>query len=90
MSEPSDETLLEFPCRFPVKAFGDRDSDFERTVFELIKHHVPELERGDLTHKQSSNGRYISVTAHITARSKAQLDAIYTDLSSHEAVLMAL
>lgn len=86
----SDKTLLEFPCRFPVKAFGERNSDFEAVVFDLVRAHVPELERGDLTRRLSSNGRYISVTAHITARSKAQLDAIYNDLSNADAVLMAL
>lgn len=86
----SETTLLEFPCRFPVKAFGEKDNDFQDIVFELIKAHVPELEPGDLSHRLSSNARYIAVTAHITARSQAQLDAIYHDLSAHSAVLMAL
>lgn len=90
MANSYNDTLLEFPCRFSVKAFGEKDSDFEQTVFELIKPHAPDLEAGDLTHKQSSSGRYLSVTAHITARSKAQLDAIYRDLSNHDAVVMAL
>lgn len=86
----TETTLLEFPCRFPIKAFGEKDTGFEATVFGLVKAHAPELERGDLTRKLSSNGRYIAVTAHIVARSKPQLDAIYNDLSNHDAVLMAL
>lgn len=88
--ESPEDTLLEFPCRFPVKAFGDKDSDFENVVFDLIQPHVPELKHSDLTRKYSSSGRYVSVTAQITAHSKAQLDAIYNDLSDHDAVLMAL
>lgn len=90
MADESKDTLLEFPCQFPVKAFGNKGGDFENIVFDLIKAHVPELKRSDLTRKHSSSGRYISVTAHITVHSKAQLDAIYTDLSDHDAVIMAL
>lgn len=86
----TDMTLLEFPCRFPIKAFGEKGSHFEETIFNLVKTHVPELKIDDLTHKTSSNGRYISVTATITAQSKAQLDAIYQDLTAHDAVVMAL
>lgn len=86
----SDPTLLEFPCRFPVKAFGEKDSGFESTVFALVKAHVPELEGDDLSYNVSSGGRYIAVTAHIIARSQTQLDAIYADLTDNPAVLMAL
>lgn len=85
-----DRTLLEFPCRFPIKAFGEKDSGFENKVFALVKAHVPELKNEDLSHKISSGGRYIAVTATIVARSQAQLDAIYNDLSDSRDVLMAL
>lgn len=84
------DTLLEFPCRFPLKVFGAADGDFEAVVFELVKPHVPELERDDLSRNLSSAGRYVSVTVEIIARSKGQLDAIYTDLTASDDVLMAL
>lgn len=86
----SEDSLMEFPCHFSVKAFGEKDADFEDIIFNLVKAHVTELERGDLSYKLSSNGRYISVTVNIIARSQAQLDAIYNDLTDHGAVLMAL
>lgn len=84
------DTFLEFPCRFPIKAFGERDEAFEAVVYELVKPHVPELEHDDLSRRLSSGGRYVSVTVEIVARSKDQLDAIYADLSASERVLMAL
>jgi hypothetical protein len=92
MTEPEvpRETLLEFPCRFPIKAFGKPDDDFEEQVYQLIKAHVPELERGDLSQRASSGGKYVAITAEITAQSQAQLDAIYGDLSDNGTVLMAL
>lgn len=90
MSESNDETLLEFPCEFAIKAFGRHDTAFEQTVYQLVKAHVPELTRDDLHSRESSGGRYVAVTATIRAQSKAQLDAIYQDLTASPHVLMSL
>lgn len=84
------DTLLEFPCRFPIKAFGAQDGDFEQTVFELVKSHVPELSSDDISRNASRAGNYLAVTVEIRAQSQAQLDAIYADLSASDSVLMAL
>lgn len=86
----SEDTLLEFPCRFDIKAFGNTDSDFEQTVYTLVKSHAPELTPNDLSVRESSGGRYLSVTASINAQSKAQLDAIYQALTDSGQVLMSL
>lgn len=90
MSEEERETLLEFPCEFPIKAFGKQDDDFEARIYAIIKTHVPALTRADLSLRASSGGKYAAVTANITAQSQAQLDAIYNDLTDSGAVLMSL
>ena len=51
---------------------------------------MPELAEGDLSTKESSGGKYLSVTVSIRAESKAQLDAIYQALTDSGAVLMSL
>lgn len=84
------ETLLEFPCRFPVKAFGRKDSAFRVAVYDLLKPHVPELTEDDLSERESSHGRYLAITVEITAQSQSQLDAIYAALTDSDDVLMAL
>lgn len=84
------ETLLEFPCEFPIKAFGKDEQDFTQTVFELIRPHAPELEAGQISANPSRGGRYLAVTVTITAQSQTQLDAIYQALTDHEKVIMAL
>lgn len=91
MSEETQrETLIEFPCRFPIKMFGKQEDDFEERVYQLIRVHVPELQRSDLSRRDSSGGKYVAITAHIEAQSQAQLDAIYNDLTESGAVLMSL
>ncbi len=87
---PDDETLLDFPCRFPVKAMGRDTDDFEATVVGIVRRHAPDLSEGAVTLRPSRGGRFVSVTVTITATSRAQLDAIYSDLTDHDQVLMAL
>ena len=84
------ETLLEFPCKFPVKAMGRDEDGFEALVTKLILVHA-EIHAGEMvTTNPSSAGNYISVTVTIEALSKAQLDRIYQDLTDCEQVLIAL
>lgn len=84
------DTLLEFPCRFPIKAFGNDADDFESLVYELVKAHAPEVTPDDVSRNTSRAGNYLAVTIEIRARSQDQIDAIYADLSASDAVLMAL
>ena len=84
------ETLLEFPCTFPVKAMGRDDGDFEALITKIISKHAETSAGVPVTTNTSSSGSYLSVTVTIEAVSKAQLDRIYHDLTDCEQVLVAL
>ncbi len=86
----SGETPLKFPCTFPVKAMGEADEDFDGLVVSLVRRHSPDLAEGAVRTRLSRNGNYMSVTVTVEAQSREQLDAIYTDLTAHDRVLMAL
>jgi putative lipoic acid-binding regulatory protein len=86
----SEETLLEFPCQFPIKAMGKADIEFDLLVLEIVQQHAVVPEKTKMTSRPSQNGKYLAVTVHIEAHSKEQLDNIYRQLSSHPKVLMAL
>ncbi len=88
MSE--EDTLLEFPCDFPIKVMGRAEPGFDSLVVELIRRHAPELGEGAVTTRASRGGKWISVTVTLRAESKSQIDAIYLDLTAHEKVVMAL
>jgi hypothetical protein len=90
MSTDRDATLLEFPCAFPIKAVGRADIDFEALVVEIVSRHAPGLDQRTVKVRASSGGNWLSVTLTIEATSKAQLDAIYRDLSTHARVAWAL
>lgn len=89
---PDEQSLLQlqFPCDFPIKVMGHQADDFAQFVFDLIARHTADLDYDQLSTRASSNRRYLSVTVTIRATSRAQLDAIYQELSDHSRVLMAL
>lgn len=84
------DTLLEFPCRFPIKAMGKDEDEFVAHVLNLVSPHFPGLCENDIHTRPSKGGTYISVTITVTATSKLQLDAIYYALTDSDRVLMAL
>ena len=84
------ETLLEFPCKFPVKVMGRSEDGFEALVTEIVLAHADLHDDEPITINASSSGSFISVTVPIMALSKTQLDRIYQDLSDCERVLVAL
>lgn len=85
-----EETLLEFPCDFPIKAMGRAADDFEATVVEIVRHHAPELTEAAVSVRESRGSTYLAVTVTIRATSREQLDNIYRELTAHEQVMMAL
>lgn len=89
-SAMNEETLLEFPCQFPIKAMGRADLELDLLVIEIVRRHVDDINEGAITTRPSKDGNYIAITVIIEASSKQQLDAIYQDLSDHPHVLMAL
>ena len=84
------ESLLEFPCAFPIKAMGYYSEDFAEQIWEIVNRHAPDAERTDLSVRTSRNNNYLAVSITIQASSRAQLDAIYQELTAHEQVVMAL
>lgn len=91
MSEQNtEETLLEFPCDYAIKAMGLSSEKLDLIVVNIVSKHVDDLAEGAVTTKQSSGGKYTSITVNIRATSKAQLDDVYRELSGHELIKYVL
>lgn len=88
--KPTEPSLLEFPCRFPVKAMGRQSDEFERLITRIVCAHAELWPDEPVRSLPSKAGNFVSVTAVIEARSQQQLDAIYQELTDCEHVLMAL
>ncbi|MCK9283154.1 MAG: DUF493 domain-containing protein [Rhodocyclaceae bacterium] len=86
----SNETLIEFPCDFPVKIMGLRRDDFAQSILDVVIRHAPDFDPASMEMRPSRAGNYLSLTCTVRATSKAQLDALYQDLSSHPLVKVVL
>lgn len=84
------ETLLEFPCAFPLKIMGLASDALAQTVLEIVRRHAPDYDGATMEMRASSGGKYVSLTCTINATSKAQLDALYRELSGHPLVKVVL
>ena len=84
------DSLIEYPCEFPLKIFGQQQAGFAQAVLEVVTKHDPGFLASSMEMRASKNARYISLTctAHITSRQ--QLDAIYQELCDHPMVVMVL
>ena len=84
------ETLLEFPCPFPIKIMGPTHEALAQTVLEVVLRHAPDFDGATMEMRASSGGNYLSLTCTVVATSKPQLDALYMDLTSHPLVKVVL
>ena len=90
MADQGKQTLIEFPCDFPIKVMGETRDDFAETIIAVIRAQLPDFDTGTIEMRASSDGRFISLTCTVHATSKPQLDDIYRALTSHPLVKVVL
>ena len=86
----TQDTLLEFPCAFPIKIMGESRDGFADAMLEVVLRHAPDFDGATMEMRPSRTGKYISLTCTINATSKQQLDDLYREISGHPLVAMAL
>ena len=84
------ETLLEFPCQFPIKIMGPATDDFEAQIRTLVTAQLGELPASVWKIRPSAKGNFVGMTLTFTATSKAQIDALYRAITAHPDVKMCL
>ncbi len=90
MSDSTEETLLEFPCKFPIKMMGRDAEHFRETAVSLVEKYAGKISDEAISTSVSRKGNFLSVTVTIDAESQQQLDDIYRALSAHGEILVAL
>ncbi len=86
----SQDSLLTFPCSFPIKAMGRADAEVAAVVTAILQRHVTDFSAQNLRSRPSRGGQWVAVTAVIEAQNQTQLDAIYHELSADERIVYAL
>jgi len=86
----SEQSLLKFPCDFPIKVMGQRQDGFAQAVLETVLRHAPDFDAAAMEMRPSTKGNYLSLTCTFHAVSREQLDALYRELSAHPLVKVVL
>lgn len=87
--DPSDSPL-QFPCDFPLKVMGRHNDEFRSIALGIVHKHIGETDVMSIEERPSKDSTYLGITYNIRAASKAQLDALYLELTSCEKVLIVL
>ena len=89
-SDPRKDTLIEYPCRFPIKVMGAMVDGFADALAEVAREFDPDFDAATMELRPSKGGNYLGVTITITATSREQLDGLYLRLTGHPMVKIVL
>ncbi len=84
------DSLLQFPCDFPIKVMGLTHPDFAKTISAAVRELAPDFDESRISESRSRTGKYTALTVNVHAVSRAQLDSIYMMLTSHPMVKVVL
>ena len=87
---PAEESLIEYPCRFPIKVMGVNADGFVHAVTEIARRFDPDFDAATVELRPSRGSRWLGVTVTVTATSREQLDELYRTLSTHPMVKVVL
>jgi putative lipoic acid-binding regulatory protein len=87
---PRAESLIEYPCKFPIKVMGTKVDGLVHAITLITKQFDPEFDTSTIELRESKGGKYLGVTVTVNATSREQLDELYRTLSTHPMVKVVL
>ncbi|MGE4240882.1 YbeD family protein [Ramlibacter sp.] len=89
-STTRQDSLIEYPSKFPIKVMGTKVDGFVHAVTAIAKRFDPEFDAATVELRDSREGKYLGITITVTATSREQLDELYRTLSTHPMVKVVL
>ncbi len=89
-SKPDEQSLIEYPCDFPIKVMGKQDALLAQTLSDVVREYDPAFDPATVEMRMSTKGNYVGLTFTVRATSREQLDALYKALHGHPLVSVVL
>lgn len=89
-TDPRRDSLIEYPCVFPIKVMGLKADGFVHAIVRVAERFDPQFDPADIELRASGSGKYLGLTLNIHATSRVQLDDLYRALSHHPMVKVVL
>ena len=87
---PPEQSLIEYPCAFPIKVMGANVEGFAAAIAHVALQFDPGFDALTIEQRPSKGGNYLGLTITIRATSRPQLDELYRTLTTHPMVKMVL
>jgi hypothetical protein len=84
------ESLIDFPCDFPIKVMGKSHPEFATTIAAVIVQFDSSFDATGIETRPSSGGNYTGLTVTVRAQNREHLDDIYRALTGHPMVKVVL
>lgn len=81
-----DDSLITYPCHFPVKVIGANSMEFEQSILAIVKNITTSASPGEIERRVSTTSQYLSITVYPYITSRQQLDALYQALQANPLV----
>ena len=79
-----------YPCSFPVKVIGENSEELEKIIIKVMASCGEVVLPDELRIRPSRNGKYVSMTFTIVAKSREQIEQIYSLLNAQIEVKMVM
>jgi putative lipoic acid-binding regulatory protein len=87
---PPEQSLIEYPCRFPIKVMGANVEGYVSALTHVAKSFDPGFDASTIELRPSKAGNYLGVTLSVYVTSREQLDELYRTLTTHPMVKVVL
>lgn len=87
---PRAQSLIDYPCQFPIKVMGAKVDGFVAAMTAIAVAFDPGFDAASIELRDSKAGKYQGITLTIHATSREQLDELYRTLSTHPMVRVVL
>lgn len=85
-----EDSIIEFPCYFPIKIIGNNSESFLSDIKTIIDPFVIQPHQPEFSTKTSKNQLYLSITVTIYVENQLALDSIYRAVTQHPDIKMVL
>lgn len=79
-----------YPCQFPIKVIGENTENLEKIIVKVMSSFGEVIHPDGIAIKHSKNGKYLSITFEIVAKSREYVERIYSELKAQKEVKMVL
>ena len=87
---PPEQSLIEYPCRFPIKVMGANVEGYVAAMVHVARCFEPEFDESSVEHRPSKAGNCLGLTLSVYVTSREQLDELYRTLTTHPMVKIVL